>query len=66
VHDLIGSASGWLTGIGVRFQRDEAGGVAIEYAMIAAFIGAAVSAFIWGTGDAMMSGYYDKLIDLFS
>lgn len=48
-----------------RFIADEAGATAIEYAMIAAGIGAAVSATVFGVGSGLKANFYDKLAALF-
>ncbi len=48
-----------------RFIADEQGATAIEYAMIAAGIGAFVSATVFGVGSALKANFYDKLAALF-
>jgi pilus assembly protein Flp/PilA len=48
-----------------RFIADEQGATAIEYAMIAAGIGAALSATVFSVGSGLKSNFYDKLAALF-
>ena len=48
-----------------RFCTDESGATAIEYAMIAAGVGAAIAATVTGFGSALKSTFYDKLANLF-
>ena len=47
-----------------RFCADESGATAIEYAMIAAGIGAALAATITGLGSSVKTTLYDKLANL--
>ena len=49
----------------IRFARDTGGATAIEYALIAAGIGAAVASTIWGLGDTIKTTFYDKLLSIF-
>lgn len=49
----------------VRFCRDESGATAIEYAMIAAGVGVAISAAVMSTGSNLKENFYDKLASLF-
>jgi pilus assembly protein Flp/PilA len=49
----------------IGFARDTRGATAIEYAMIAAGIGAAVASTIWGLGNTIKSTFYDKLLSIF-
>jgi pilus assembly protein Flp/PilA len=49
-----------------RFAADERGATAIEYAMIAAGVGATIAATVWGLGADVKSTLYDKLSQLFS
>jgi pilus assembly protein Flp/PilA len=44
-----------------RFCADERGATAIEYAMIASGVGAAVAATVWNTGETLKTLFYDKL-----
>jgi pilus assembly protein Flp/PilA len=48
-----------------RFISDEQGATAIEYAVIAAGIGAFISATVYGVGSALRTNFYDKLGALF-
>ncbi len=48
----------------LRFARDERGGNAVEYAVIAAGIGAAVAGTVWGLGSDLKSTFYEKLSGL--
>ena len=49
-----------------RFCADESGATAIEYAMIAAGVGATVAGTVWALGGKVKETLYDKLADLFS
>ena len=49
----------------IGFVRDTRGATAIEYALIAAGIGAAVASAVWGLGDTIKSTFYDKLLSMF-
>jgi pilus assembly protein Flp/PilA len=48
-----------------RFLADRAGATAIEYAMIAAGVGVAISTAVWSLGTAVKTTFYDKLSTLF-
>ena len=48
-----------------RLLRDERGATAIEYAMIAAGVGATVASTVWGVGSVLKANWYDKLANLF-
>jgi Flp pilus assembly pilin Flp len=48
-----------------RFGADESGATAIEYALIAASIGAVLASTIWGLGADLKSNFYDKLAGMF-
>ena len=48
-----------------RFIADEQGATAIEYAVIAAGVGATVSATVFGVGSGLKTNFYDKLASLF-
>jgi pilus assembly protein Flp/PilA len=48
-----------------RFLRDESGATAIEYALIAAGIGATVASTIWSVGAGVKANLYDKLSNMF-
>jgi pilus assembly protein Flp/PilA len=58
------SAAGWRKVV-ARFVADQRGATAIEYAMIAAGIGAAVSTAVWSLGTAVKTTFYDKMTELF-
>jgi len=45
--------------------RDERGATAIEYAMIAAGIGAAVATTVWSVGSTLKTNFYDRLASMF-
>jgi pilus assembly protein Flp/PilA len=47
-----------------RFRRDESGATAIEYAMIAAGIGATIATTVWGLGSAMKEVWWDKIANV--
>jgi pilus assembly protein Flp/PilA len=44
-----------------QFCADERGATAIEYALIASGVGAAVAAAVWNTGETLKTVYYDKI-----
>jgi Flp pilus assembly pilin Flp len=48
-----------------RFLADQLGATAIEYAMIAAGVGATVASTVWGLGSQLKAGWYDKLASMF-
>ena len=48
-----------------RVAGDEHGATAIEYAMIAAGIGAAVATTVWSVGSALKTNFYDSLAAMF-
>jgi pilus assembly protein Flp/PilA len=48
----------------VRFVTDETGATAIEYAMIAAGVGACVAGTVLGLGSHLKTTFYDKLAAL--
>lgn len=52
-------------GVFARFAADEAGATAIEYSMIAAGVGVAISATVWSLGTTIKTTFYDKLSTLF-
>jgi pilus assembly protein Flp/PilA len=43
------------------FCRDERGATAIEYAMIAAGVGAAIASTVWGLGSSIKEVWWDKI-----
>ena len=49
-----------------RFLADEHGATAIEYAMIAAGIGATIAGTVWGLGSSLKETWWDKIGALFS
>ena len=51
--------------IAARFRDDESGATAIEYAMIAAGVGAAVAATVMLTGTTLKTNFYDKVAAIF-
>jgi pilus assembly protein Flp/PilA len=48
-----------------RVAGDEKGATAIEYALIAAGVGAAVATTVWSVGSALKSNFYDSLAAIF-
>jgi Flp pilus assembly pilin Flp len=44
---------------------DEHGATAIEYALVAAGVGAAIAATVFGFGSALKTTFYDKIAALF-
>lgn len=48
-----------------RFLRDDKGATAIEYAMIAAGVGAAIASTVWTLGAEVRANLYDKLTLMF-
>lgn len=44
-----------------RFLADERGATAIEYALIASGIGAAVASIVFGVGTSVVKNLYDKI-----
>jgi pilus assembly protein Flp/PilA len=48
-----------------RFAADTSGATAIEYAMIAAGVGVAISSAVWSLGTSVKTVFYDKLPALF-
>ena len=48
------------------FLRDERGATAIEYAMIAAGVGAAVASAVYGLGTSVQTTLYNKIANIFS
>lgn len=47
-----------------RFLADQRGGTAIEYALVASGIGAAVAGTIWNLGTEIQTTFYNKLTAL--
>lgn len=47
------------------FLRDEGGATAIEYALIAAGVGAAVASTVWTLGDRVQTNLYNKIANIF-
>ena len=48
-----------------QFAADERGASAIEYALMASFIGAALAATIWTLGSEVKQSLYDKIAAVF-
>jgi Flp pilus assembly pilin Flp len=48
-----------------RFLHDAGGATAIEYALIAAGIGATVAGAVWSLGGEVKTTLYDKLASMF-
>ena len=49
----------------VRFQRDESGATAIEYATVAAGVSVAIVGVVTNVGSTLKTTFYDKLTSLF-
>ena len=47
-----------------RFATDQQGATAIEYAMIAAGIGATIAATVWSLGSTLKEVWWDKLANV--
>jgi pilus assembly protein Flp/PilA len=47
-----------------RFMADERGATAIEYALIASGIGAAIAAIVFGVGGSVVNNLYGKVASL--
>lgn len=54
-----------IRSIAVRFRNDESGATAIEYAMIAAGVGAFIAATVMNLGSTLKTTFYDKLSGMF-
>ena len=50
-----------FSGLAQRFVKDEKGATAIEYAMIAAGIGATIASTVWALGSTLKETWWDKL-----
>ena len=48
-----------------RVAGNEQGATAIEYAMIASGVGAAVAAAVWSVGSTLKANFYDSLAAMF-
>ena len=48
-----------------RLARDQRAATAIEYAMVAAGVGAAVATTVWGVGSSLKTNFYDAIAALF-
>ena len=55
------SMSSIVRGQLARFCAEESGATAIEYALIAAGVGATVAGAVWSLGSDLKSTFYDKL-----
>ena len=53
------------TGLVQCFLRDNSGATAIEYALIAAGVGATVASTIWSVGAGVKANLYEKLANMF-
>ena len=52
--------------LAARFCADERGATAIEYARIAAGIGATIAGTVWGLGSALKETWWDKIANVIS
>jgi pilus assembly protein Flp/PilA len=57
LHVLYTNAAGTVR----RFGSDQSGATAIEYAMIAAGVGAFIAATVHGLGSTLKTTFYDKI-----
>ena len=48
-----------------RFAAAQEGATAIEYAIVASGVGAAVAATVWSVGSALKSNFYDAIAAMF-
>jgi pilus assembly protein Flp/PilA len=53
-----------MTRLARRFRRDESGATAIEYAMIAAGVGATIASAVWGLGSGIKEVWWDKVANV--
>jgi pilus assembly protein Flp/PilA len=53
-----------VAGMLARFLADESGATAIEYALIAAGIGATIAATVWTFGASLRDGVYAKVYNV--
>jgi len=51
----------WFSDLALRFRADERGATAIEYAMIAAGIGATIAATVFNMGTTLKTVWWDKI-----
>jgi pilus assembly protein Flp/PilA len=51
--------------IAARFRDDESGATAIEYAIIAAGVGACIAVTVMNLGSKLQTSFYDKLVAMF-
>jgi pilus assembly protein Flp/PilA len=58
---VVNSAKSGLAQLTRRFLADESGATAIEYALIAAGIGATIAATVWQFGTHLRDGVYAKV-----
>jgi pilus assembly protein Flp/PilA len=58
---VVNSAKPGLAQLTRRFLADESGATAIEYALIAAGIGATIAATVWQFGTHLRDGVYAKV-----
>jgi pilus assembly protein Flp/PilA len=63
---MTGFTGSALAKLARDFCRDESGATAIEYAMIAAGIGATIATTVWGLGSAIKETWWDKIANVIS
>ena len=51
--------------LAMRFRSDESGATAIEYALIAASIGATIAATVYNMGSTLKTVWWDKIGGIF-
>jgi pilus assembly protein Flp/PilA len=54
-----------ILSIAARFRDDESGATAVEYAIIAAGVGAFIAATVMNVGSTLKSTFYDKIAAMF-
>jgi pilus assembly protein Flp/PilA len=54
-----------IRSIAARFRDDESGATAVEYAMIAAGVGAFIAATVMNVGSTLKTTFYDKIAGMF-
>jgi pilus assembly protein Flp/PilA len=54
-----------VVGLARRFHADESGTTAIEYALIAAGIGATIAATVYNMGSTLKTVWWDKIANVF-
>jgi Flp pilus assembly pilin Flp len=63
---MTGFSGSALARLARGFRQDESGATAIEYAMIAAGIGATIATTVWGLGSAIKETWWDKIANVIS